>query len=182
MVAALSDEGLEGITVLEVGAGAGTAIASMLERGAAAATAVDMSPHHEEAAARVLSERGLGDRVTWHTGDFVDLAADLPRRDIVFLNRVVCCYPYADAMLKSSTDCADRYLAMSYPRDTLLSRAFVRMANWWLRMTGSTFRVFLHEPERMIDEVERAGFERTAGGRTLAWEWRVWKRPVDRPV
>lgn len=178
MVDALSDNGLAGATVLDVGAGAGTAIAAMFERGAAAATAVDLSPHYVETAERLLSERGVDDRVTWHTGDFVELADGLSRRDVVFLNRVVCCYPFVEEMLDSATDSAKRMVAVSYPRDRLPIRAFIRVSNWWLRLTRSSFRVFVHDPRHIGDRMEDAGFEEVASGRTLAWEWHVWKRPA----
>lgn len=182
MVAALSANGLAGASILEVGAGAGTAIASMFANGAVSATAVDLSPHYEETALRLLSERGVDNAVSWHTGDFVEMADGLPRSDVVFLNRVVCCYPFVDAMLDSATGRAVRLIAVSYPRDRLLTRAFTRLANLWLRMFRSTFRVFVHDPGEIGRRIESAGFDGVAGGRTPAWEWRVWAKPAQGPA
>ena len=176
MVDALAEVGIDGASVLEVGAGAGTALVSLFWRGAAKATAVDLSPHYEETARSLLAGQGIDRPVEWHTGDFVDLAATLPTSDEVFLNRVVCCYPSMDRLVDSAVEHSDRLLTMSYPRDTMVTRLFFRIANWWLRVRRSAFRVFLHDPDAVDDRVQRAGFAEVTRGTTSAWEWRVWAR------
>jgi magnesium-protoporphyrin O-methyltransferase len=174
MVAALEAKGIDGASVLEVGAGVGSAQVALLEAGARSGVAYDLSPAHQEVGEALLAEHGLSDRVEWRTGDFVaDRAA--PHADIVFLNRVVCCYPgieLVDAVASRSV----RLLAMAYPRDRWWVRAGVRALNGFLRIGRTTFRVFVHPTTEVGRRVAAAGLREVASGRKLMWEWHVWER------
>jgi hypothetical protein len=176
MVNVLRGEGLEGATVLEVGAGSATAVATMLDSGADRATAIDISPNYEATAKDFLEERGLADAVDWHTGDFVALADELPRCDVVFLNRVVCCYPDMPELVDAAAGHADRYIAASYPRTNLGSRFVTWVLNGWFRIHGNTFRTFVHSPEQIAGRLVAAGFEPVRIGTTAIWHWGVWRR------
>ena len=176
MVGALRERGIEGATVLEVGAGAGTAIVSMLDAGASGATGVELSPNYEETARSLLEERGVAQDVDWRTGDAVTMTEELGTSDVVFLNRVVCCYPYADDLVDAAASSSRQLLAISYPRDRFLVRLGMRIINGWLWLVRNSFRVFLHDPDDLEARIRRAGFERVAGGTTPAWHWGVWER------
>lgn len=176
MVEALRRRGIDGATVLEVGAGAGTAIVSMLESGAVAATGIDLSPDYEDAARDLFTARGMEDAVEWRTGDIVALVDEVPAGDVVFLNRVVCCYPFADELVSTSIRSSRRLLAMSFPRNRLLVRVAMRVLNGWLRLVKNSFRVFLHDPKALVQRVEDAGYRSIAAGTTPGWHWNVWER------
>jgi magnesium-protoporphyrin O-methyltransferase len=176
MVAALREAGLAGASVLEIGAGAGTALTALLEAGAVSATAVDMSPNYEGTARALFDEHGIGQAVVWHTGDVVALAGDLPESDVVFLNRVVCCYPDMVALVDTATGKSRHYLAMAYPRRRLLVWLFIKTANAWLRLNRNSFRIFLHDPAAVADRARSGGLTEVAAGRTPAWHWRIWER------
>lgn len=174
MIEALQAEGLQGATVLEVGAGPGTALVTMLEAGAGHAVAYDISPSYESVAGALFQGRGLTERVEWHTGDYL-ASGDQRRADTVFLNRVVCCYP--DATLVSAVAVrASRLLALSYPRRRWYTRAGIRVINGFLRLRRVPFRVFVHDPDAIASKVAAAGFEEVATGGSAAWEWKVWRR------
>jgi magnesium-protoporphyrin O-methyltransferase len=167
---------LDGSTVLEVGAGSATAIATMLEAGAEHAVAIDLSPNYEETARRFLADRGLEDSVEWHTGDLVAMGDDLPRADVVFSNRVVCCYPDMEAMVDSTTRRAHRFAAFSYPRRNLPSRFVAWAINQWMRVNRNSFRTFVHDPDAIAARLSDAGFEPVETGSTAIWHWGVWER------
>jgi len=174
MVAALGKRGIEGASVLEVGAGIGSAQVALLEAGARSGIAYDLSPAYQDVSTALLAEHGLADRVEWRTGDFVaDSAA--PRADVVFLNRVVCCYPGIE-MVDAVASRSARLLAMAYPRDRWWVRAGVRTLNGFLRLGRTTFRVFVHPAAEIAQRVAAAGLGEVASGRTLMWEWHVWER------
>lgn len=175
MVDALSKRGIEGATVLEVGAGSGTAQVALLEAGAQRSTAYDISPSYERVAGALLAGRGLTDRVDWHTGDFT-AAADAPEAAVVFANRVVCCYPEMEPLVDAATSRSRRLLALAYPRDRLRVRFGVKVVNLFLRMRKVPFRVFVHDPDSIAARVEAAGLLPVAGGETAVWHWRVWER------
>lgn len=174
MVDALVDR-LDGATVVEVGAGAGTALAEMVASGASRGVGIDISPHYEEAAGALLAERGVADRVEWHTGDFVVLESDLPAGDVVFLNRVVCCYPDLDGLVEAATR-RPSWVALSHPRRRIWVRLLATVANTWLRMNRNSFRVHIHDPARIEALLGAAGFESAGRGRTTVWQWGVWAR------
>jgi len=94
----------------------------------------------------------------------------------VALDRVVCCYPDAEALLHGAASRARRLLAFSYPRDRWYVRAFIALENFWRRLRGNPFRAFVHRPQRMGAVVEAAGLVRTARRGTLAWVVDVYHR------
>jgi len=174
MIEALQAEGLEGATLLEVGAGPGTALVTMLEAGAGRAVAYDISPSYEKVAGALLQGRGLTDRVEWHTGDYL-ASGDHRPADTVFLNRVVCCYPDA-TLVGAVADRAGRLLALSYPRRRWYTRVGIRVINGYLWLRRVPFRVFVHDPGAIARSVVAAGFAEVASGGSAAWEWKVWRR------
>ena len=176
MVEALRSRGLEGSAVIEIGAGAGAALATMLEAGATSAVGIDISPHYEKAALSLMSERGHEEKVVWHIGDFVAMSESLEAADVVFLNRVVCCYPDMEDMVDAAKGSTRGLLAMSYPRKRWPFRIGIRLINAWSRIRGSTFRVFVHDPESIGRRVGSADFEEVASGTTAFWHWKVWER------
>jgi 2-polyprenyl-3-methyl-5-hydroxy-6-metoxy-1,4-benzoquinol methylase len=177
MVRALTERGLEGKTLLEVGAGAGLAQVALLEAGVATSVAYDISAGYVDVAQALLHGRGLEDRVTWHTGDYLD-ATDQGPADVVFLNRVVCCYPDMPSLVDRVAGHSKSYLAMAYPRNRLLSRIALRLANAFLWIRRVPFRVYVHDTDEIQRRVGTAGLEPVASGDTRVWHWQVWERPA----
>lgn len=176
MIDELRSHDLAQASVIEVGAGSGTAVVSLLDAGAERATAFDISPAYEHVAMGFLAKRGYEGRVEWHTGDFVAAAGDVSPAEVVFLNRVVCCYPDMPELVDAAAGRCTRMLAMAYPRNTVVMRALIRLLNGWLRIRRNTFRVFVHDPERIGGRVRHLGLEEVASGSTPGWEWHVWER------
>src|SRR5436190_16718986 len=94
---------VSGASVLDVGGGIGAIELELLERGAERATNVELSGGYEEAAAELLAERGLVERVERRVADFV-AAADIVPHDVVVMHRVVCCYPDVDALVGAAAE------------------------------------------------------------------------------
>jgi magnesium-protoporphyrin O-methyltransferase len=140
---------VHGATVLEVGGGVGAIEIELLERGAAGATNVELAGTYEDAARRLLAERGLTDRVERRVGDFVAEADSLPAHDVVVMHRVVCCYPDVDALVGAGADHARRRMVLTFPRERPLIRAVLSTLNAVMRLTGSTFQVYVHPFERI---------------------------------
>jgi hypothetical protein len=135
---------VRGASVLEVGGGLGTLELELLGAGAARATNVELSGGYEQAAAELLAERGLADRVERRVADFAADAGALPRHDIVILHRVVCCYPDAERLVAAAAARTGRALLLTYPRERALTRAGVRAVNAWLRLRRCGLRTFVH--------------------------------------
>jgi len=168
---------VHGETLLEVGGGIGAIEVELLEAGAERATNVELSGGYEEAARGLLAERGLSGRVERRVADFVADADDVEPHDVVVMHRVVCCYPDVDALVGAAAAHARRRLLLTYPQDRAAVRAGIRLANAWLRLAGSTFRVYVH-PRARIDAAARSGgLARSGGGRRgLLWESAAFSR------
>ncbi|HSM00892.1 MAG TPA: class I SAM-dependent methyltransferase [Acidimicrobiia bacterium] len=175
MVDALRERGVAGATVLEVGAGVGGAQIELMKAGAASGVAYDLSPAHERIGHELLAEHEMAGRVVWRTADFV-ADPEAPAADLVFLNRVVCCYPDMPGMVDSASTRARRLLAMSYPRDRWWVRFGIRTINGFLRLMRNSFRVFVHPTDEIARRAVATGLSEIASGRTFLWEWHVWER------
>jgi len=160
-----------GASVLEVGGGIGAIELELLEAGAARATNVELSRGYEHEAGALLAERGLSDRVDRRIGDFVTDATAIEAHDVVVMHRVVCCYPDVDALVGTAAAHARRRLVLTYPQDRPLVRAGARLANAMLRISGSTFRVYVHPVGRMDTAAAAHGLSPTVRQRHgLVWE------------
>lgn len=167
-----------GASVLEIGGGIGTLELELLEAGAARGTNVELSGGYEEAAASLLSEHRLGNRVERRVADFVVEEGVVEPHDVVVLHRVVCCYPDVDALVEAAAAHTGRRLLLTYPRDRALSRLGVRAVNLWLRLTGCGFRTYAHPLERIAAAAERRGLSlESREPRGAIWENAAFVRP-----
>jgi magnesium-protoporphyrin O-methyltransferase len=171
MVDVVTQDGVQGATVLEIGGGVGEIQVELLRRGAASATNLELSPAYEDEAARLLAEAGLTGRVRRRLVDIAAEPAAVEPADVVVLHRVVCCYPDYQALLGAAASHARRVLVFSHPVSNPLSRAMVGTQNLFLRLRGSRFRVFVHPPEAMRAVLAEHGLQPAVvpGGRV----WRV---------
>jgi hypothetical protein len=158
-------------TVLEVGGGVGAIELTLLDAGAASATNVELARTYEEAAAALLAERGAANRVERRIGDFVADADTFEPYDVVVMHRVVCCYPDADALVGAAAERTRRRLLLTYPQDRFVVRAGARLANTFLRLRGSTFRIYVHPVARIDAAAKKSGLARAQRRRHgVLWE------------
>ncbi len=176
LIEAVRAQGIDGVSVLDIGGGVGAIGAELLAAGAAGLTDVDASRAYLAAARSEIERRGFGDRATFHLGDFVELAASLPDADVVTLDRVICCYGDWRALVDTSTARSRRLLGLVLPRETWWMRVIVGAGNLGLRLFRQSFRFYVH-PEREIDaRIRVAGFERRVHARGIAWQTMVYER------
>ena len=151
---------LEGADILDVGGGIGVISMELAAAGVRSATVVEASPAYLEVARREVGSR-YGSRPTQFVlGDFAAIAPTLADADVVTLDRVVCCYPDAEALLRGVAARARRLIALTYPRDRWYMRTWTGLQNFWRKLSGDAFRSFIHSPQRMDAVLEAAGFVR----------------------
>ncbi len=169
IVELLRKHGQKGMTLLEVGGGVGDLQVALLESGVAqSAVNVELSPTWEAAATQLLSDRGLTDRVTRISGDFVEVGDGLAAADAVILHQVVCCYPDWKRLLGAAADKADRYLAVTFPRP--FTKPLLVFENLYHRLRRRGFRAFVHSPDDMIGLLASVGLDQVARHRTWFWQ------------
>lgn len=155
LVEAVRREGIEDASVLDIGGGIGAIQYELLDAGAARATAVEASAAYLRVARDESRRRGLGDRIAYRAGDFVELADRVEPADVVTLDRVICCYPDMESLVGRSADRAQRVYALVYPQDRWWVGLGIRVTNLLMRVSRRAFRAYLHRTGD-VDAVARA--------------------------
>ncbi len=176
MLAELRRWPLEGRRLLDIGSGIGVIGKELGASGVASATIVEASPAYLEIARREAGSQYGSRPIQFVLGDFAVIAGTLPDADVVTLDRVVCCYPDADALLVAAAAQTRQVLAFTYPRDRWYVRTIFALANFWLRLTGKEFRAFVHAPERMGAVLEASGLVHSTRRKTLVWMLDLYHR------
>ena len=176
LIEAIVAEGVEGATLLDIGAGIGAIQLGLLPVGVARAEFVDASEAYVQVATEEAARRGFEDRTTGRVGDFVALAGEVPPADIVTLERVVCCYGDVGALLAAATAHAGRMIGLVYPPPTPLMRIFGRIGNVLARLFRQQCRFYVHPLAAIEEPLRAAGFVGRPIKRTLIWQVALYTR------
>lgn len=172
----LEQTGYRDKTVLEIGSGVGHLHQTLLEHGARSAVGIDLAPAMIEQATDLAAKRGLSDRTHYISGDFMQAAQDILPAEITILDKVVCCYPDADGLIHRALDKTDEILALTYPRRTWYTRLGVAIAALFMRLIGSAFRPYVHDPGRIECWILDAGFTKCYEKATRIWLTQAYRR------
>lgn len=178
LIEGLEAGGVDGMTILDIGAGVGAVHHQLLADGALAALDVDGSPAYVSAAREEAARRGTVDRVRYRVGDFVELAPGIGESDIVALDRVICCYPDMPSLVRLSVARARRRYGIVYPRDTWWIRAGARLLNGLARLARQRVRAYVHRTADVEGIVRPAGFTPRFRRSGLFWQVAVYERGV----
>ena len=152
---AVRREGIEDASVLDIGGGIGAIQYELLDAGAGHATSVEASAAYLRVAREESRRRGLGDRIAYEAGDFVELADGVEAADVVTLDRVICCYPDMESLVGRSAERARRVYALVYPQDRWWVAFGIRVTNLCMRVSRRAFRAYVHRTKD-VDAVARA--------------------------
>lgn len=177
LVEALKSEGVQGTTLLDIGGGIGAIQHELLAAGVVSVTSVDASSAYLDAAREEIDRRGLSGRVTYHHGDFVELAPSVPPADIVTLERVLNVYPDWERLAARSAERARRLYGIVIPRNTPFVRFVISMINVVMRLKDKRIRAAIVP----IDAIDRVlgtmGFRRHSSTRVgPAWQVAIYRR------
>ena len=172
------EAGLEGSTIMDVGCGTGQLLVRALEAGAARATGADLSSEAIVQASELVEGRGLADRADLWVGDAA--VEELDPHDVVVLDKVICCYPDADALIARTTGAARRVYAFALPESRGIWGLFARV-RWFVfdlldRLRGETLPRFIHDRRDVEAKVIAAGFRPLHTGRQFVWYVGVYTR------
>lgn len=172
----LHQAGYAGASLLEIGCGVGYLHQQLLRDGAMRALGVDISEAMLTQARELARAAGLADRVEYRQGDFVELAGDVGSVDVTVLDKVVCCYPDAEALVTKSLAKTRRVYALTYPRDHGFNRVGVRVLGFFLWLVRSTFRSYVHDPRRIEGWITATGLKKRYENQTAIWLTQVYVR------
>lgn len=176
LIKALKAKGVEGMSLLDIGGGVGAIQYELLKAGVREVTNVEASTGYFTVAKQEAERRGYAERITYHQGNFVDLAPQLPSADIVTLDRVICCYHDMPTMLALSATRAHQLMGIVYPRQNWRAKLWCASGNfsyWW---EGNPFRLFLHSTEAVEACLRHYGFERYFYQETSLWKVVVYAK------
>jgi magnesium-protoporphyrin O-methyltransferase len=163
-------------TVLEVGGGIGATELELVRAGASHATNVELSRSYEAVAAELIDAAGLAGRIDRRVADFVAEADSVPAADAVILERVVCCYPDADALVAAAARHAKRVLVLSFPIDRPPAGVVRALINVWPGLRGWKFRFYVHRTNTVIAAAEAQGMRLAERQKGLFWQMLVFER------
>ncbi len=159
-----------GSSVLDIGCGIGALGTALLTKGANEGIFVDISSAYLAAAREVAAEAGVGERAAFYQDDFATSARPHPEVDVVVLDRVVCCYPDAAALLAKAACHSQRTLILTYPWPFWFVRVFRAFCALGMRLSGREYRFFLHDPALLVRTATGAGHTRVVVRSAGVWQ------------
>ena len=159
LIDALRAEGVEGMTLLDIGGGVGAIQHELLRAGVVSATNVEASTAYITAAKAEAESQGHAARMSHYRGNFIDLAINIPPADIVTLDRVICCYHDMQRLVELSAAKAGKLYGLVYPRDIWWVNCGFSFENFTLWLQRNPFRVFVHPTEEVEAIVRGNGLE-----------------------
>lgn len=172
----LASRDLAGRRLLDVGGGIGAIIFELLPSGIEGATLVEASAAAVRTARAMVEERSLGDRIRVQHGDFLDLRDQIEQADIVTLDRVVCCYPDGEGLVRHTAERARQWYGLIAPRDVWWARIGVWFINAYMWAKRSAFRTYLHDPVLIDHQLKGADFELTFSQASGFWWIALYQR------
>ncbi len=176
LIEAIQKEGIQGLTLLDIGGGVGGIQHALLQAGADHAVDVEASYAFIQAAQEEAGRQNLAERISHLYGNFVDLAEDISPADIVTLDKVICCYPDMEALVELSSERARKIYGLVYPYDTWYNRVFEALENFFFKITRNPFRIFIHSHQAVEAILTRKGFKPRFFQHGFLWQVAVYTR------
>lgn len=176
LIDAIKSVGIPKVTLLDIGGGVGAIQHELLKDSVQTAVDIDASSAYLTAARREAVQRGIGDRIRFLHGNFVDLAADLPPADIVTLNRVICCYNDMVSLVNLSAERAKGLYGLVYPRNDWYVKLALAVVNLICKIQNNPYRAFVHPTRAVENLIEKHHLRRIFYQKTLIWQVAVYSR------
>jgi len=176
LIEALKTRGVEAMTLLDIGGGVGAIQHELMKAGVSQATNIDASTAYIEAAKDEAKRQGFADRVSYHHGDFVQLAPDIGAVDIVTLDRAICCYHDMPALVGLSAARASKLYGLVYPRDVWWIKLGISIVNFGSKFLRKDYRFFVHPTGAVEAVLDNNGLKQYFYRRTFFWQVAVYAR------
>ena len=170
---AVNKVGVQGLTFLDIGGGIGAIQHALLKWGALNGISIEASSAYIDL---IKDEIDLTEKVVFKHGDFTTIASDLDSADIVTLDKVICCYDDMDELVGLSSKLAQKIYAVVYPRDNWWTKLHLPIINFYPKIKGSSFRVFILPTKQVEDIIIRNGLKRNYYNKRLFWQVAIFTR------
>ena len=173
---AIHKKGVQGLNFLDIGGGIGAIQNDLIKAGASNGTSIEASSAYIDVVKEETLQNGLAERVNFKQGDFTTTATDVDSADIVTLDKVICCYDDMSELVGLSSKLARKIYAVIYPRDVWWTKLALPMMNFYPRLKGSSFRVFIHPTKKVEKIIFGNGLKQNYYATTLFWQVAVFTR------
>lgn len=163
-------------TLLEIGCGVGHLHQCLLEQGAQHAVGIELATEMIVEATDWAKQRGLENKTKYREGDFIEIASTIETADIVIMDKVVCCYPDADSLIHRSLEKCRESIALTYPRKTWYTRFGVQLLALIMKLLGSNFRPYVHDPIQIEQWITEQGFKKIVQNQTVIWLSQIYQK------
>jgi len=170
---AIHKKGVQDLDLLDIGGGIGAIHYDLIKAGASKGTSIEASSAYIDL---IKDEIDLTEKVVFKHGDFTTIASDLDSADIVTLDKVICCYDDMDELVGLSSKLAQKIYAVVYPRDNWWTKLLLPIINFYPKIKGSSFRVFIHPTKQVEDIIIRNGLKRNYYNKRLFWQVVIFTR------
>lgn len=176
LLEAIESNEVTGMTLLDIGGGIGVIQHELARAGVSAVTDVDASASYLMIAQQEATRRGYAAEARYLHGDFVAMADQVEPADIVTMNRVICCYPFMEALVGAAAARAKRYLGVVYPRETWWTKMGIVGLNTIFSLWGNPFRNFVHPTAAVEQVIADNGLQQISHQDGLLWQVAVFAR------
>lgn len=170
LIEAIKAQKLDDAKMLDIGGGVGSIQLALLKMGVASSSVVDASEAYLAVAMEEAERQGLRDRVSYHHGNFVEIAPDLTPVDLVTLDKVICCYDDMTSLVTISVGLAKQYYGIVFPIENILSQIQDFFYNLWMRITRNSYRAYLYPTPDIETIIFKDGFKRASYQRQALWQ------------
>ncbi len=177
LIEALREQGIQGMTLLDIGGGVGDLQHALLGLGVSHATDCEASTAYLEACRQEAERLGHSDKIQHILGDFVELAKDIAPADIVTVDRVICCYSDMPALVNASAQKARKLYGVVYPLDKGWIKVVMTLyynVRYWLQR--SSMRQYIHSNEAIEALIRSNGLQRRFQRVMGPWQVEVYAR------
>ena len=156
--------------VLDLGCGTGGLSFELLKEGASNAVGFDLSPKMISAATELAQSNGFESRAKFQLGN--GATNELPRSDIVVMDKVLCCYSEWRPLLKNAIEASKVLVGFTVPRDEGVTKIpfhmVLRVVNYFQRRRGGVL-LYLHPLGAVDKTLRESGFSRVRKQSSRFW-------------
>lgn len=167
---------LKNVSLLDIGGGIGMIYHELMNDVINKAVHVDASSAYLKVAKEESVKRGYAEAIQFIHADFTDVEKDISSADIVTLDRVICCYPYYQNLLKAAAEHAKHAVVLTYPRENWYLRIALGVVNFFQKLRNDPFRIFIHPVQQIENLMKEHGFSRVANKQLFIWEMALYKK------
>ena len=169
---------LQGLHLLDIGAGIGIVSYELSEYGLAEITYNDISTSYSDVFKREFGTRLGGIKVNTLLGDLVEVSENINNVDIAVLDKTICCYPHYRELVKTAADKASMWYAYVIPRDTWWVKLIHRLGELRKSLKGDRFKSYIYPVRDIENIVLQLGFEKYIQIYQREWLVAVYKKQV----